>query len=116
MRLLVPILTLLPTLSLAISRKAQRYASQAVSSPDNVLILNNESYDDLLAEKERDYSVSVVLTAMDAGFKVRLSLMIRRGEDQGARAKEGGKGGVDEVRRTDGSPLLLPCECMNGTI
>jgi len=65
--------------------KGQRFASKAASSKDGILKLDSSSYDELTGG-ERDYSVSVVLTAMDPGFKVS-SYASGFGSDEGDRGK-----------------------------
>ncbi|KAL7414619.1 putative dolichyl-diphosphooligosaccharide-protein glycotransferase [Mrakia frigida] len=66
---LLPLLLLVPSLaSAALSMKGQRLAAKAASSKDGILKLDSASYDELVGG-DRDYSVSVVLTAMDPGFK-----------------------------------------------
>ncbi|CED83070.1 Oligosaccharyltransferase, gamma subunit [Phaffia rhodozyma] len=68
--LLLPAALLLrPTLSAALSIKAQRWAHKAASSPDHVAQLDTASFEDLTNNKDRDYSVTVLLTALDSGFK-----------------------------------------------
>ena len=61
---------LLPLFSLpfALASASDHWATLAAQSKDGVIKLNSESYDDLLAS-DREYSVSVVLTAMPAQFK-----------------------------------------------
>ncbi|KAK1925155.1 hypothetical protein DB88DRAFT_488109 [Papiliotrema laurentii] len=62
---------LLPLLSLpllAIASSAEHWATLASKSKDGVIKLDSQSYDDLLSA-DRDYSVSVVLTALPAQFK-----------------------------------------------
>lgn len=55
----------------AASIKAQRWALRAQKAPDNVLSLDSAQFDELVAREGRDYSVSLLLTALDPGFKVR---------------------------------------------
>jgi hypothetical protein len=76
--MLPPALTRVATLVLALastasalSNKAQRYALKSAAAPDHIVKLDSASFDDLTGDKERDYGVTVVLTALDPGFKVR---------------------------------------------
>jgi hypothetical protein len=74
-----PLLALLlaPVLAAsAASIKAQRWALRAHKTPDNVLSLDSASFDELVAREGRDYSVSLLLTALDPGFKVRCFLRV----------------------------------------
>lgn len=64
MRLPLPLLTLL-SLPLAL---ATDWAAQSASARDGVVTLNSASYADLTSP-DRDYGVTVVLTALPAQFK-----------------------------------------------
>lgn len=68
---LLPLL-LAPVLAAsAASIKAQQWALKAHKSADNVLSLDSAAFDKLVQREGRDYSVSLLLTAIEPGFKVR---------------------------------------------
>jgi hypothetical protein len=78
---LLPLLLLAPSLAAALSLKGQKFASRAASSKDGVLKLDSNSYDEITGG-DRDYTVAVVLTAMDASFKVGLADMRSAGRGE----------------------------------
>ena len=60
---------LIPLFSLPFAfASADHWATLAAQSKDGVIKLNTESYDELLSP-DREYSVSIVLTALPAQFK-----------------------------------------------
>ncbi|OCF55997.1 oligosaccharyltransferase complex subunit gamma [Kwoniella mangroviensis CBS 10435] len=65
--ILTPLLSLLP-LALSLPADQEHWAELSSKSKDGIIKLNSQSYHELLAD-DREYSVSVVLTALPAQFK-----------------------------------------------
>ncbi|WWC89728.1 uncharacterized protein L201_004653 [Kwoniella dendrophila CBS 6074] len=63
---LAPLLSLIPTIALAADQ--EHWVDIASKSKDGIIKLDSASYEELLAS-DREYSVSVVLTALPAQFK-----------------------------------------------
>lgn len=100
--LLAPVLLLLSSAN-ALSTKAQRYDLKASKSADHVLDLNSQEFDDLISREGRDFSISVLLTALEPGFKV---CRVRR--------KEGALSLADPPLHSStlASSALLACESL----
>jgi oligosaccharyltransferase complex subunit gamma len=60
-------LVLAITATSALAANRSKWAQLAVTSPDGIIKLDSESYDELL-EEPRDYGVALVLTALPAHF------------------------------------------------
>ena len=56
-------------LPLALARSAAEWATQASKAKDGIIKLDSQSYEELIAGSDREYSVTVMLTAMPAQFK-----------------------------------------------
>jgi oligosaccharyltransferase complex subunit gamma len=60
-------LVLAITATSALAANRSKWAQLAATSPDGIIKLDSESYDELL-EEPRDYGVALVLTALPANF------------------------------------------------